>query len=307
MSGRMIGAVLGALILAVAPALAADYVLPFTLRPGTFLHFAVEHHHRDMLAGRPLPEVVTRCSIRVSVDSADKNGSVVLIHVENTDQTIDGERGPPPADRRSLLLLSIATVVARVNLSVDGVPLRVTNWADLRDGIAERARMRAGGNAGLAALAGDYIAGLDENTAVALLAEPLALAAAGRSATFDPPDETLLIRGGMRLPSFLPSLWADWAFTLADDAPSPDVVTVAWEGVAGRPTLAPFLPMLATEIGGSAAGAPVDLSDQAATARQVFRADYSRSDGTLVALTGTMTLTAGPLVRTETIEIKAVP
>jgi len=307
MSARMTIATVGALLLAALPASADDYVLPFRLQPGTFLHFSVEHHHRDMLAGKPLAEVVTRCSVRVSVDAADKNGAVVLIHAENTDQLIDGERGVAPGDRRDLLLLAIATVVARVDLTADGAPLRVTNWADLRDGIAERARMRAGSNAALAALAGDYVAGLDESSATALLAEPLALAAAGRSATFDPPAETLLLRGGMRLPSFLPSLWADWAFTLADDPPSPDVVTVAWEGVAGRPALAPFLPMLAAEIGASPAGSPVDLADQAATARQLFRADYSRADGHLVALTGTMTLSAGPLVRTETIDIRAVP
>jgi hypothetical protein len=293
--------------LGVFPAAAQPFAVPFELKPGTSLHFTIEHGHRDSLSGKALAEEIVRCNLRVSVDTASKAGIVVLIHHESTDLTVDGERGVPPLDLANLMLLAVDTLVARVEMTAGGVPVRVTNWDMLRDTIAARAHAEAGGNATLIRLADEYLAGLDAEKAVPLLAEPLALAAAGRSTTFDLPDETLIVRGGLSLPSFLPALWSSWAFTLADDPPSPDLVTVAWEGVAGRETMAPMLPGLAAEIGMLAPATSPNLADQAASVRQLFRADFARGDGKLVALHGTMTLTAGPLIREESIDLKAVP
>lgn len=294
------------LALGAGAALAQPFAVPFSLDVGKFVHLDITYDHRDILAGTALPEVVARCSLRMSVDRADKGGAVVLVHHEKTDLTVGDERGPAPADLRSLMLLAIATQVARVELDVSGAPLRVTNWGLLRDAIATRARELAGGNAALAGLAADYLAGLDDHSAVMLLAEPLALAAAGRSVTFDLPDETLVVRGSLALPSFLPATWSEWAFQFAGDPPSPDVVTIAWEGVASRAALDPLLPAIAEGIGALGTSPAPDLAEQAASARQLFRADYARDDGRLIALTGTLTLTAGPLVRTESVEIKVM-
>lgn len=297
----------GALLLVGRQAHGAPVSVPFVLAPADFMQMRVEESHQDALFGRPLPEVLTRYAVRVTVEAVEPGRTIVLILNEGVDQTVDGVRGPAPGDLDSILLLAMGRLMARVELTPAGLPVRVTNWALLKDTVIERARARAAGNAGLAKAVTAYLTGLDATGAVYLFARPLAFSAAPRAIPFDPPGTTIVTREKAALPSFLPFAPSAWAFTLDDDPPSPDTVAVAWEGAPQRAALTAILTPIAEELRGLAPEADVDVGAlvETCTVRQDFHAGYARASGRLIDLTGKLTITAGPFSRQVSMTVKA--
>jgi hypothetical protein len=294
-------------LLASPPTAAAPVSVPFAMHAGDSSTFSVHYLRATTMAGAPAPVIAVDYEMELKITGVAEQALSATVRNTGMNITIDRQRVVAPPDFDSLLLAALDGVTAELEISADGAPVRVTNWETLRPLLTDKAKALAGDNQAMIETLDAFLPKVSDVDAVQILARPLALSAAGRVATFDPPQRTSLEAGKLRLPSFATYAAGRWSFDLAPNSELPNSVTISWLGVPGAEDLKAILSQA-----GEQANRMSPLSDETRSEIenngqmwQRFSATYDDRDGRLLKFQGVMELKAGPLERRIALEAVA--
>ena len=294
-------------LLASGPTAAEPVSVPFAMHVGDGSTFSVHYLRTTAMGGAPGPVVAVDYEMELKITGVDDKGLSATVTNTGMNITIDRQRVLGPPDFDSLLLAALDGLTAEIEISADGAPVSVTNWQTLRPILIDKATALAGDNQAMIQTLDAFLPKVSEVDAVQIFARPLALSAAGRVATFDPPQRTSLDAGNLRLPSFATYAAGRWSFDLAPSSKPPNSLTISWLGVPGAEDLKAILSQA-----GEQANRMSPLSDETRAAIennghmwQRFAATYDNRDGRLLKFQGMMELKAGPLERRIALEATA--
>ncbi len=293
--------------LASGPTAAEPVSVPFAMHVGDSSTFSVRYLRTTALGGTPGPVITVDYELALKITGVEDKGVNATIRNTGMNITIDRQRVLGPPDFDSLLLAALDGLDADLEIGADGAPVRVTNWEALRPTLIARAQALAGDNHAMIQTLDAFLPKVSEVDAVQILARPLALSAAGRVATFDPPQHTSLEAGKLRLPSFASYAAGRWSFDLSPRSDLPNSVTISWFGVPGAADLKAILSQAGEQ---ASRMSPLSEETRAAIENnghmwQRFAATYDDRDGRLLKFQGMMELKAGPLERRIALEATA--
>jgi len=294
-------------LMASGPTAAEPVSVPFAMHAGDSSTFSVRYLRTTAMGGAPGPVIAVDYEMELKIAGVADKGLSATVRNTGMNITIDRQRVLGPPDFDSLLLAALDGLTAELEISADGAPVRVTNWETLRPTLIDKAKALAGDNQAMIQTVDTFLPKVSEVDAVQILARPLALSAAGRVATFDPPQRTSLEAGTLRLPSFATYAAGRWSFDLVPRPDFPNSLTVQWLGVPGVEDLKAILRQA-----GEQANRISPLSEETRAAIesngrmwQRFSATYDDRDGRLLEFQGVMELKAGPLERRVALEATA--